>query len=87
LAQALQDGILDEQTKFDILMRINESTFDSSNLLNLVGSRTKALRDYANQVESNLESNLFAQKDCQDQISNFFGAGLSNLAMVRRRYI
>jgi len=50
----------------------------------LLETRTKNLREYANQIESNLESNLLNQKDCQDQLSNFFGVGLSNLAMVQR---
>ena len=47
-----------------------------------MGSRTKNLRDYAKQLENNVDSKVLAQKDCNDQLNNFFNVGLSHLALV-----
>ena len=51
-----------------------------------MGSRTKNLRDYAQQLENNVDNKILAQKDCNDQLNNFFNVGLGNLAVVINFY-
>lgn len=72
LNHVMKEQDVDTQTKLDLY---------------LYGSRKQALRENLDQVETNVEMNIMAQRDCQDQLKTMFDMGLNTLLTVAFKFV
>jgi hypothetical protein len=46
------------------------------------GNRKEIMKEYIDQLQSNIEFNILSQEDCADQLADFFDPKLTGMLLV-----